>query len=222
MLAKPETPGKSWGRILRKFALQTAAVLLALFAAIWIAILIIKPGPEGKIIMASGGAGGLYNDLAKTYQKELARFGVKLELRPDVQGIEALKGLFPQYKSEFKSYDPNNMDLQAAILKGGFSGTLRGTLATEQEQKWHTRQVENLASVGRLFYEPVWVFQTGEPIKSLRQLKGKKIYVGDKASGARRVAAYLLKAMRRIRRSSTRTCRKTARRSSTARPMPRS
>lgn len=60
---------------------------------------------------------------------------------------------------------------------------------------WHQRQVDNIRSVGRLFYEPLWVFYKSEqPLKTLKELKGKTLYVGTKISGARRVVLQLLKA----------------------------
>jgi uncharacterized protein len=175
--------------------IQTVVVLVALMLAAWAVIIAAKPGPPGKIVFASGGAGGLYNDLALAYKTELERFGVDVELRPEVEGIDTLKGLFPQFRSDFGSYNESNADIQAGFIKGGFSGSLRGRLASAKEQVWHERQVDGLRSIGRLFYEPLWVFyKSQQPLKSLRELKGKTLYVGTKVSGARRVVLHLLKA----------------------------
>jgi len=179
----------------RKLLLQTFLLLAVLVLAAWIAILIVKPGPAGKIVMASGGANGLYHEMALAYKKQLERFGVELELRPDVEGVETLKGLFPQFKSDFKTYNDKNADIQAGFMKGGFSGSMRGRLASERQQMWHQRQVDNLRSAGRLFHEPLWVFVKGtQTFKSLRDLKGKTLYVGSKITGARSVVIHLLKA----------------------------
>ena len=50
-------------------------------------------------------------------------------------------------------------------------------------------------SVGRMFYEPIWVYSRGDlPVASLRDLKGMKILTGTKESGARRIVNQLLKA----------------------------
>ena len=136
---------------MRRLIFQTFLVFLAVMLAAWAAIIITKPGPAGKIVLAGGGAGGLYHDLALAYKKELERFGVEVELRPEVEGIETLKGLFPQFKPEFSSFNEKNADIQAGFIKGGFSGSLRGRLASAKEQVWHERQVNNLRSVGRLF-----------------------------------------------------------------------
>ena len=180
---------------MRKFLLLTGLGLAGLVALAWLAIMILNPGPPGRIIMASGGAGGHYHELALAYKKELERFGVTLELRSQTEGNDTLKGLFSQFKKEFKTFDESTADLQAGFLKGGFSGSMQGRLVTEREQVWRERQVANLKSVGRLFYEPMWVFhKRAAPLKSLKDLKGKKIYVGTRVSGARRVILHLLKA----------------------------
>jgi TRAP-type uncharacterized transport system substrate-binding protein len=180
---------------LRNFILITGLVLAAIVASTWAAIVILKPGPVGKIVMASGGAGGAYNELALAYKKDLERYGVDLELKPQVEGINTFKGLLPKYRSDFKTYDDANSDIEAGFLKGGFSGSMQGSLANERAHLWRERQQNNLRSLGRLFYEPIWVFYKGaKPLKNLRDLRGKKLYVGSKVSGSRRVVAQLLKA----------------------------
>ncbi|MGO8953555.1 MAG: TAXI family TRAP transporter solute-binding subunit [Rhodomicrobium sp.] len=180
---------------MRRLLSQTFFVLFALLLAAWAVIVTIKPGPPGKIIIASGGADGHYQDLALAYKKQLEHYGVEAELRPDVEGIDTLKGLFPQFKPEFTSYNERSEGVQAGFIKGGFSGSLRGRLASAREQVWHERQVENLRSIGRLFYEPLWAFyKSAQPLRSLKGLKGKTLYVGTKIGGARRVVLQLLKA----------------------------
>ena len=72
---------------------------------------------------------------------------------------------------------------------------MQGSLASERAHLWRERQQNNLRSLGRLFYEPIWVFYKGaKPLRNLRELRGKKLYVGTKVSGSRRVVAQLLKA----------------------------
>lgn len=180
---------------MRKLVVQTLLLFAVLGVSAWVLIIAAKPGPAGKIIMASGGANGLYHEMALAYKKELERFGVEVELRPEVEGIDTLKGLLSQYKSDFKTYDDKYADIQAGFMKGGFSGSLRGRLATDRQQMWHQRQVDGIRSAGRLFYEPLWVFvKSQQSPKSLREFKGKRLYVGTKVSGARRVVLHLLKA----------------------------
>jgi NMT1 family protein len=183
------------GRRVRNFVLAIGAALTVLIAALWATVTVQNPGPRGKIIIATGGSDGAFHEMAERYKKDLARYGVDLELRPKVEGIDTLKALFPQYKAEFKTFDESTADIEAGFAKGGFSASLYGRLATEREQVWHQRQVDSLRSVGRLFYEPLWVFsRAGEPLKSLGDLKGKRIFVGSPVSGTRRIASHLLKA----------------------------
>lgn len=179
-------------RILRRTGYVVLAVLLLLLL---IAAVAGYSGPRGRIVMATGGAGGAYHALAERYRKDLARHGVTLELRPRVEGTNTLKALFPQYRAEYKDFDPKAADIEAGFIKGSFVETLHGRLASEKEQVWHQRQVDGLRSIGRIFLEPIWVFtRVGERPKSLRELKGKSIYVGLSVARSRRVASHLLKA----------------------------
>jgi hypothetical protein len=179
----------------RNFVLGIGAVLVVLIAVLWAALSLLQPEPKNRIVLASGGSDGAFHELAQAYKRDLVRYGVDLELRPEVEGTDTLKALFPQFKAEFKAFDERTADIEAGFAKGGFSGTLYGRYATEREQVWHERQVTSLRSLGRLFYEPLWVFsRAGEPIKTLRELKGKRIYVGSPVSGNRRIAQHLLKA----------------------------
>ncbi len=173
----------SWNKV-RNFILATLAVFAGLIFAGWAAILILKPGPAGKLVLASGGADGAYNDLAIAYQKQLAKYGVDVELRPRTTGAATLRALFVDEAS----------DVDAGFIKGGVAGSLQGRLATDEERKWHDRQIEALLSVGRMFYEPIYVFYRGpQQVKALSDFKGKKIAIGSKETGARRVALTLLR-----------------------------
>jgi hypothetical protein len=183
------------GRGVRNYLLAIGTTLLVLIAVLWATITVVKPEPRGKIVIATGGSYGAFQEMAERYKKDLSRYGVDLELRENVEGTNTLKALFPQYKAEFTSFDESTADIEAGFAKGGFSGSLYGRLATEREQVWHQRQVNSLRSVGRLFYEPLWVFsRADETLKSLHELRGRKIYVGSPVSGTRRIAAHLLKA----------------------------
>lgn len=171
-------------RKVRNFILATLAVFAGIVLAAWAAIVILKPGPEGKLVLASGGSEGAYNELAILYQKQLAKQGVAVELRPTTAGSSTLRGLFVDEKG----------DLEAGFIKGGVAGSLQGRMATDQERKWHDRQTEALFSVGRMFYEPIYVFYRGPgQVKALSEFKGRKIAIGNKEGGARRIAQTLLR-----------------------------
>ena len=88
----------------------------------------------------------------------------------------------------------NNSGVNVGFVKGGLVGSLQGRLANEKAKGRHV-EYSQLSSVGRLFYEPVWVFTRGDlPITSLRDLKGKRILNGTRESGSRRIVNTLLRA----------------------------
>jgi uncharacterized protein len=179
----------------RKFNLLAGLALAGMVLAAWLIVLIVKPGPAGRIVLATGGADGMYNDLALGYKSELERFGVRLELRPGIEGVETLNSLFPKYWNEYTFFNHDNTDVQGGFLRGGFATSLQGRFASSREHAWRERIVSSVRSVGRLFYEPIWVFYRGpETIKSLKEMRKKRLYVGAPVSGARRVALHLLKA----------------------------
>jgi uncharacterized protein len=158
-----------------------AAVLAGI---VWTMTRFAGPTLDGKIVIATGGSSGNYNALAETWRAELARNGIEAELRTSAEGFATLRALL----------DPNS-GIDAGFIKGGLVGSLQGRLASAKAKDWHERELGNLRSLGRLFYEPIWVFTRGDlPVESLRDLKDKRILVGTRQSGARRVAFQLLKA----------------------------
>lgn len=136
---------------------------------------------EGKIVMATGSS--QYYELAESYRRELERNGIQLEIQRLTEGFTTLKTML----------DPNS-GLNAGFIKGGLVGSLQGRLATEKA-KGRYAEFNRLLSVGRLFYEPIWVYSRGDlHVASLRDLQGMKIFTGTKESGARRIVNQLLKA----------------------------
>lgn len=158
--------------------------ILGVIVALWLLIAILRPGPAGKIVIAAGGAGGSYAQLAESYKKELARFGVTLEIKSDLEGAGTLQGVLAA-----------DSGVDAGIIKGGVAGSMQGRLANAADHIMHELQAQRLQSVGRLFYEPLWVFYRGpKQVKSLGEFKGRRIMVGSSNSGTRRVVTLLLKA----------------------------
>jgi uncharacterized protein len=136
---------------------------------------------EGKIVMATGSS--QYYELAESYRRDLERNGIKLEVQRLTEGFATLKTLL----------EPNS-SLNAGFIKGGLVGSLQGRLATEKAKGRHA-EFGKLLSVGRMFYEPIWVYSRGDlHVASLRELKGMKIFTGTKESGSRRIVNQLLKA----------------------------
>ncbi len=169
----------------RQFLQATAALFVGVIGVIWLAIAILKPGPAGRIVLASGGAGGVYHEFAQTLAADLARNGIKLELRPEIEGTGTLKALLAA----------GDADVHAGIIKGGMLSSLQGRYASLEDRAEHAREANGLRSVGRLFHEPIWVFYKGPgQVRNLSEFKGKRIVVGSAQSGARLIVVKLLKA----------------------------
>ena len=150
---------------------------------------------QGKIVIAAGNP--QYAELAQRYRDELRKFGVDVEVRTttrfkDKEGRTTLRPL--EGRLTLRALADDDSGIPAGFVKGGLVGSLQGRLATEKQKNWHA-EYSKLRSVGRLFYEPIWVFTRGDlPIQTLRDLKGKRILIGTRDSGARGIARQLLKA----------------------------
>ena len=162
------------------FALLASAVMLLAWPVI---ALLRDPQPAGRIVVATGGAGGLYEELATTYKAELAKFGVELVTRSDLDGFYTLKALVVDKDS----------GVGAGFVKGGFVGGQQGRMATAEDNEWHRKDVAALSSIGRVLIEPLWVFtRKGETPASLRELTGKRIFIGTQPTGTRRLVGQML------------------------------
>jgi uncharacterized protein len=137
---------------------------------------------EGTIVMATGNPE--YHDLAGRYVRDLRANGVALELRDATEGFATLRALGDAQSG-----------ITAGFVKGGLVGSLQGRLASAKAREWRASQIGKWLSVGRLFYEPIWVFTRGDmPTASLRDLQHKRILVGLRDGGTRRIATQLLAA----------------------------
>ena len=150
---------------------------------------------EGKIVIAAGNS--QYYELATRYQEDLRQYGVQVEVRrttriKDKEGRSILRPL--EGRTTLRALADDDSGITAGFVKGSLVGSLQGRLASEKQKGRHA-EYSKLRSVGRLFYEPVWVFTRGDlPIRTLRDLKGKRILIGTRDSGARGIARLLLRA----------------------------
>lgn len=87
------------------------------------------PGSDGRIVLATGGISN-YQELGAAYQKALEPYGVKVDLRPAVEGFKTLRGLVA---------DPPQFD--AAFIKGGLVGSMQGRLARSKAQEWQQKEL---------------------------------------------------------------------------------
>jgi hypothetical protein len=165
-----------------KLVLISGGLTIVAMMAILAVVLVASDRSGAKIVL--GVPGAQYEELAKTYQRDLQRHGVQLELRPNTDGFATFSTLLDQ-----------SSGMHAALVKGGLFGSLRGRLASAKDRELHDKEAAGLRSIGRVFHEPIWVFTRGDlPIESLRDLKNKKILVGGEQTATRRIAMQLLKA----------------------------
>jgi TRAP-type uncharacterized transport system substrate-binding protein len=172
-------------RILRETLLQIREALLTWgpfilvgLAALVGAYYLLDPTPPKRVVLATGPEGSAYEAFGKRYAAELQAYGIEVVLRPTNGSRENLRLL----------HDAKE-DLDIAFVQGGASESVRA-----QEEKKNGLEV---ASLGSLFYEPVWIFYRTQKTKALAQLpamKGWEVSVGLRGSGSPGLVSRLLAA----------------------------
>ena len=127
----------------------------------------VDPAPPKRIAIATGSPSGAYYPFGQQYREILARDGIILDVRSTAGSVENIKLL----ESPSDSVD-------VAFVQGGI-----GNPAASPD----------LASLGSLYFEPMWVFHPADmPLKFLSDLRRKRVAVGPEGSGTRAVALQLL------------------------------
>ncbi len=143
------------------------AFVLVLAALLWTAIGILRPFPPNKLVMATGGAGSDYSEVAERYRAILASSDIALDLRPTAGAMENLALLRDSHSG-----------VDVAFLQGG-------TTSADESP--------DLVSLGTVFYEPLWLFiPEGITPKGIDSLKGRRISIGREGSGGRALSLKLL------------------------------
>ncbi|UGQ47342.1 TAXI family TRAP transporter solute-binding subunit [Massilia endophytica] len=165
------------GRILKftRFSFRdlvaSAAPTVALIAAACVAAyLIVDPAPPRQVTLGTGQENSAYDRIGQKYAQELGRHGIAVTLQGSHGSRENLRRL-------------NDHKVDIAFVQSG------STDQAEAERR-------GLVSLGSLFTEPLWLFLREEkghaPIARLTQLKGMKINIGAKGSGAPRLFRQVL------------------------------
>jgi TRAP transporter TAXI family solute receptor len=153
----------------RELLALVAVIAGAIALAAGVLLHFVRPAPPGKIVIATGGRDGGYYAFAQAYRQVLARSHVALEVRATAGSLENLALLRD---------DGSGVDL--ALLQGGVASG---------------DDASGLVSLGRLFYEPLWIFaRRGEGVNRLAQLAGKRIALGPEESGTYGLAKDVLRA----------------------------
>ena len=154
---------------MRNFVRANAWLVLAI-AAIAIALFqFVDPAPPSEFTLAAGNEEGRYYQLGQYLKDELRKEGITLNLVATAGSGENMERLT----------DPDS-EVSIAFVQSGM------------EEIFDSGETE-LASLGSLYYEPMWVFyRRAVPLDRVTDLGGHRVAVGEMGSGTRAVARYLL------------------------------
>lgn len=175
-LGLAESAQEKWGDFTQ--FLQEAWPLLILLLAILLGVWwYADPPPPRHVLMATGSAGGSYEELGKKYAQFFKEKGITLELVSSMGAQENINRLADRD-------DP----VQAAFVQAGVD---------------HTKEVKGIQSLGAIAYDPIWFFYRGPEVKAadfeaiggkLKYFSSKKISAGIEGSGTHAQAMKILKA----------------------------
>src|SRR5262245_5350593 len=110
-------------------------VLLVIGGALWLARHFVDPAPPSTFVVSAATAGSPYHRYAERYRATFQRNGVKLAVRESGGSFANLEALSDR-------------------ATGVHAGFVQGGLASSKD-------TPGLLSVGRVAYEPLWVFYGG-------------------------------------------------------------
>ncbi len=175
---RPKFERAAW----REWLIIVAPAALLIVGAFWLASRFIQPAPPSTITITTGGESGAYYKFAQRYRDALKLDGITLEIKPSagsLQNLARLRGAKPEASGALVSGGAAP-EASVAFVQGG---------TTEPEDS------NSMLSLGRMFYEPVWIFhRLPADIDQLTQLRGKRIATGAEGSGTRHLAMQLLAA----------------------------
>jgi TRAP-type uncharacterized transport system substrate-binding protein len=148
-------------------------LVMALAAATWALFRFVRPAAPSTVTISTGPEGSAFQRVAERYAKAFAKNGVTLRLRPSNGSLENLRRLA----------DP------ASDVDVGFVQV--GVTLPERAQGESRR---DLASLGTISRQPLYVLVRGAPPDRLSALAGKRLVVGPEGSGTRVLSLALLKA----------------------------
>jgi len=154
---------------LRDLMFIAVPALLAIVAAVWLALRFADPSPPGAFVISAASAGSPYHRFAESYRPYFERNGVKLIVKESGGSFDNLKAL-------------------ASPASGVNAGFVQGGLVSAKD-------APGLVSIGRVAYEPLWVFHVSSlKLERLTDLKGKRVLVGPAGGGTAGLALRLLTA----------------------------
>ena len=163
---------------IREAMLTIVPAVALVVGGFWLAWSFVPPPLPKKLVIGAATPGSPYHEAALRYAEFFKGTGVTLEVRETRGSLDNL--------AQLKDV---NSGLDAAFVQGG--------LAKSDDSA-------ALVSLGRISYEPVWIFQrAGTPLTRLTELKGKRVLIGPQGSGTEAVALRLLGASGITRETAT-------------------
>jgi TRAP transporter TAXI family solute receptor len=159
------------GLTIREWIWLIGPWLIGLAAMMFVINYFWQPAPPRSIVMATGAEGGAAHRAGERYRDVLAKRGITVELKTTNGSLE----------NRAKLLDDES-GVSAAFVQTG-SGTM-------DDAVW-------LSAIAGIYPEPLWIFYRNDPKKTITQvseLAGKKIAIGSRGSGTRRVAVELFAA----------------------------
>lgn len=145
------------------------ALTILIGAGLWWALDQLRPLPPRHIVLATGSEGSAYRFYGEEYREILAREGIDVDLRPSEGDVENLQLLS----------DPAS-GVDAAFVQGGLTSR---------------KKSPQLASLGTLSYQPLWIFYRSlgrVPTGYLKDFTGLRVSMGPPRSGSRALSETLL------------------------------
>jgi TRAP-type uncharacterized transport system substrate-binding protein len=158
---------------LRDFIVASGPTILVIALICLLAYWLVDPSPPARVTMSTGQENSAYEEFGKKYAQALAKYHIKLTLKPSLGSQENLQRL-----------RDSDSDTDIAFVQSG---------STDQEEA----ERRGLVSLGSLFTEPVWLFlrddeKTDKKITQMTQLKRLKINAGPEGTGVPKLFRTLL------------------------------
>ncbi|MEP6607612.1 MAG: TAXI family TRAP transporter solute-binding subunit [Burkholderiaceae bacterium] len=169
---------------LRELVISAGPFVLLTLALLWLSYLILDPTPPNRVVLATGSEQGAYAEFGKRYVAELARYGIRVELRPTAGAAENRRLL-----------RDSNSGVDIAFMQSGAGDAI---YAVDEDQSGRP-----LVSLGNLFFEPVWLFYQTDAahrtvadgkLNHLQQVVPLRVNIGAPGSGAANLFDKLLHA----------------------------
>ena len=169
---------------LRELIISAGPFIVLTLVLLWLAYLILDPTPPAKVVMATGSEQGAYAEFGKRYATELARYGIKVELRTTAGAAENRRLLRDA-----------NSGVDIAFMQSGAGDAI---YAVDEDKSGRP-----LFSIGNLFLEPVWLFyradaaqrtHSDDTLDRLQQIVPLSLNIGAPGSGAANLLDKLLNA----------------------------